>query len=127
MALVDEIVTDSALRRLLFDAGPEIDDLMTLCKADITSKNPKHVSQVRRNYDRVVEKMSEVEEKDRLRSWQPPLDGLEIMRIFGLEPGPDVGKLKTAVREAILEGKIPNDHQAALDFLLRNKDEILSQ
>lgn len=127
MALVDEIVTDSALRRLLFDAGPEVDDLMRLCRADITSKNPRLVTQVRRNYDLVVEKMSEVEEKDRLRNWQPPLDGLEIMRIFKLEPGPDVGKLKTAVREAILEGKIPNDHKAALDYVLKNKDEILSQ
>ena len=127
MALVDEVVTDSALRRLLFDAGEEIDDLMALCRADITSKNPKRVSEVRGNYDRVVKKMKEVEEKDRLRSWQPPVDGLEIMKILGLEPGPAVGRLKTAIREAILEGEIPNEHQAALDYLLRKKDEILSK
>ncbi len=126
MALVDEIVTDSALRRLLFDAGAEFDDLMTLCRADITSKNPKRVAEVRDNYDRVVVKLREVEEKDRIRNWQPPVDGLEIMKLFNLEPGPDVGKLKTAIREAILDGKIPNEHQAAVDFILRNKDEILS-
>ncbi len=125
MALVDDIVTDSALRRLLFDAGEQIDDLMLLCRADITSKNPRLVAKVKGNYAKVVEKMKEVEERDRLRNWQPPLDGLEIMELFGLDPGPAVGKLKTAVREAILEGHIPNDHQAALEYLIKRKDEIL--
>lgn len=125
MALVDEGVTDSAVRRLLFEAGEEVDDLMVLCRADITSKNPKLVGQVRKNYDLVVEKMAEVEEKDRIRSWQPPVRGEEIMQVCGLEPGPLVGKLKTAITDAILDGKIPNDHDAALAYLLTIKEEVI--
>jgi poly(A) polymerase len=127
MALVDEGVTDSAVRRLLFEAGEEVDDLMMICRADITSKNPKLVGQVRRNYDLVVEKMAEVEEKDRIRSWQPPIKGEEIMQVCGLEPGPIVGKLKTAITDAILDGRIPNDHDAALAYLLSIKDEIVGE
>jgi len=125
MALVDEGVTDSAVRRLLFEAGEDIDDLMALCRSDITSKNPKLVVQVRQNYELVVQKMAEVEERDRIRSWQPPLRGDEIMQVCGLEPGPLVGKLKTAITDAILDGRIPNDHDAALSYLLGTKDSII--
>jgi putative nucleotidyltransferase with HDIG domain len=126
MALVDEGVTDSAVRRLMFEAGEHLDDLMKLCRADITSKNPKLVEQVQRNYDNVVKKMEEVEERDRIRNWQPPLRGDEIMRVCGIEPGPLVGKLKKAITDAILDGKIPNDHDAALQYLLERKDEIMA-
>ncbi len=127
MALVDQEVTDSAVRRLLFEAGENIDDLMKLCRADITSKNPKLVNQVRKNYDRVVEKMEEVEERDRMRNWQPALRGDEIMRVCGVEEGPLVGDLKQAVIDAILDGHIPNEHDAALKHLMNIKDEILSK
>ncbi len=127
MALVDDEVTDSAVRRLMFDAGEYIDDLMLLCRADITSKNPRLVQQVKRNYDRVIEKMQLVEEKDRLRNWQPPVRGDEIMEVFGLEPGPAVGKLKQAVTDAVLDGKIPYDHDAALAYLHSVKEKILGE
>ncbi len=125
MALVDSIVTDSAVRRLMFDAGTEIDDLMVLCRADITSKNPKLVKQVRNNYDLVLSKMEEVEEKDRIRNWQPPLRGEEIMEICQIPPSKLVGVLKDEITNAILDGVIPNDHDAALGYLLRIKDEVI--
>ena len=124
MALVDEGVTDSAVRRLLFEAGDEVDALMALCRADITSKNPKLVEEVRQNYDLVVQKMSEVEEKDKIRNWQPPLRGDEIMQVCGIGPGPLVGKLKDAITDAILDGRIPNDHDAALSLLMEIKESI---
>ncbi len=127
MALVDQGVTDSAVRRLMFEAGEEIDDLMMLCRADITSKNPKLVEQVKKNYDLVMKKMGDVEEKDRWRKWQPPLRGDEIMKICRIQAGPLVGELKQRITDAIVDGVIPYDHDAALAFLLQIKDNILKK
>lgn len=125
MALVDSEVTDSAIRRLVFLAGDEIEDLMILCRADITSKNPKRVKKYKSNYDHVLQKIAEVEERDRIRNFQPPVNGMEIMELFNLEPGPKVGQIKKFVEEAILNGDVPNDHNACLEFIKKNEKNLL--
>ena len=124
IVLAQDIVSESAIRRLLFDAGDDIEDLMTLCDADITSKNPKKVKRYLNNFQIVRKKLKEVEKKDHIRNFQPPIDGLEIMKIFNIQQGSNIGILKTAIKDAILDGKIRNNKKEAYKFLVKTAEKI---
>ena len=127
LALIEDHVTDAAIRRLLFEAGDDIDDLMLLCEADITTKNKKKFTKYRNNLKQVRKKMVEIEERDKIRNFQPPISGEEIMTYFRLKPSKAVGLIKEAIKEAILEGKIPNDYKAAKAYMNQIAPEIISE
>ncbi len=124
IVLAQEVVTDSAVRRLLFDAGDDIESLMLLCNADVTTKNEYKVKKYRNNFELVKQKLKDVEERDKIRNWQPPISGNDIMEVFGLAAGKEVGMIKNAIREAILEGEITNSQDEALAFMLAKGKEF---
>jgi len=124
IVLAQDTITDSAVRRLLFEAGDDTEALMLLCKADVTTKNEYKVKRYRQNFELVQQKLKDVEERDRVRNWQPPVTGIDIMQLFGIHEGREVGIIKNQIREAILEGDIPNTREAALNFTIKKGEEI---
>jgi len=124
IALISDDVSDSALRRMLFDAGEDLEDLFTLCKADITTKNSYKQEKFKKNFEYVAKKIKEVEEKDHVRNFQPPITGEEIMQMFNMKPGREIGILKERVKEAVLEGEIPNEHEAAKELVIQEAKKI---